>query len=119
MTEIICGKCGEKFQSETEQDSDEYCPTCIKEMNQPQYPYPEHEKLQKVIDQSQTIGEFFEWLKNTKKIVMAQWGKWDSLYPLSLPTQETLAEYFEIDLNKLEQEKRAMLEELRQHNSPV
>jgi DNA-directed RNA polymerase subunit RPC12/RpoP len=32
MTEIICGRCGAKFQSETEQDSDEYCKQCLTEM---------------------------------------------------------------------------------------
>ena len=34
MTELICGRCGEKFTSEKETDSDEYCPICLSEMEE-------------------------------------------------------------------------------------
>ena len=78
--------------------------------------YPEHEKLRAVQSESQSIGEFIEWLKWNKKIVFAKWDEktdLDILRVVSLPTNDILAEYFEIDLNKLEQEKQAMLEEFR------
>ena len=35
MTEIICGRCGEKFSAEKENDSDEYCLDCMREMAMP------------------------------------------------------------------------------------
>lgn len=31
MTTLICGRCGAKFHSETESDSDEFCNDCIRE----------------------------------------------------------------------------------------
>ena len=78
--------------------------------------YPEHAKMERVMDKSQTIGEFLEWLSGKKRIVLAHYGvdKFDDyLYPLSYDTEELLAQYFGINLNKVEQEKRQMLEEIR------
>lgn len=97
--------------------------------------YPEHAKLDKVKDQSQTIGEFLEWLgtknrelatyreskeppyididgelKSNEKYIPEGW------YPLNYSIEKLLAEYFEIDLNKLEKEKRQMLDEIRNAN---
>lgn len=92
--------------------------------------YPEHAKLQKVQEKSQAIGEFIEWLRQSKKIVFClhrddlptgtivepeneyipEW------MPTTIRIEETLAEYFKIDLNKLEAEKRAMLDEVRQYH---
>lgn len=92
--------------------------------------YPEHEKLQAVVDKSQAIGTFIEWLQDVKKLHLAKWTDIEHedivtdeihivqelcLEPLDI--NKTLAEYFEIDLNKLEQEKRDMLEELRKANA--
>lgn len=88
--------------------------------------YPEHEKLQAVQKKSQAIGEFIEWLRNTKQITFARWYKaeldeeeTDKLMPEYPSTNKLLAEYFNIDLQKLEQEKRAMLDELREKNVSV
>jgi len=75
--------------------------------------YPEHEKLEKVKETSQSIGEFLEWLYYEKRIHFARYSKYDVSYRVSLNTNELLAEYFGIDLTVLEQEKRQMLEELR------
>jgi hypothetical protein len=38
-------------------------------------------------------------------------------YPIDKPIQTILAEYFEINLNEIEGEKRAMLDELRAANA--
>ena len=38
----------------------------------------------------------------------------EGYYPASIGIQKLLAEYFNIDLNKIEQEKRQMLDEIRQ-----
>lgn len=107
--------------------------------------YPEHEKLAKVRDESQSIGEFLEWLSekgirlaayhthnegcvnpdwhegvndgkdwldddHVEKIVCG--GRENELVPIHYDTQKLLAEFFGIDLNRLEQEKRTMLQHL-------
>lgn len=73
--------------------------------------YPQHEKLKAVKDQSQAIGEFLEWL-NEKDFVVAKFDARNCmLYQEYLAMDRILAEHFEIDLNALEAEKRAMLAE--------
>lgn len=73
--------------------------------------YPEHAKLLKVSAQSQICGEFIDWL--------AVRGFHVESNKRSRPTfrlRPMLAEFFEIDENKLEEEKRAMLATLSQSN---
>ena len=77
--------------------------------------YPECEKVKSVQPKSQAIGEFLDWL-GEKGIHLAKWGDDDKLWPFNKNKEELLAEYFEIDLNKVEQEKRQMLEEIRNSN---
>lgn len=68
--------------------------------------YPEHEKMAKIQDESQLIGDFIDWLKSRSR-----W-KMDAL---NLgPIDDMLAAYFRIDMGKIEKEKRAMLESCRQ-----
>jgi len=82
--------------------------------------YPECEKMSKVKKQSQLVGEFLDWLVNEREIVLSEYhegeGRHDDdvLMPISVRTEELLAEFFEIDLNKVEQERRQMLKELRE-----
>jgi hypothetical protein len=80
--------------------------------------YPEHEKLHAVKDKSQAIGEFLEWLGG--RYVFANYRK-DSewLRPENLNIQRELAEYFEIDLDKIEEEKQAILAEVRKAQQPL
>lgn len=73
--------------------------------------YPEHEKLRAVADQSQACGEFFEWL--TERYTLAQWAGEKTLYPASVNIRKLLAEFFQIDEERLEDEKLAMLAALR------
>lgn len=80
--------------------------------------YPEHEKLKKVQTESQTIGEFIDWLRSDKELELGKWqtsshDDGDTFQPVHVSTEKLLAEFFEIDLEKLEAEKRAMLEALR------
>jgi hypothetical protein len=79
--------------------------------------YPEHDKLSAVKDKSQAIGEFLEWLdyeKNYSVCSLTEGRNGDGEYsPIFTSTEKLLAEFFNIDLNKLEQEKRKMLNELR------
>lgn len=87
--------------------------------------YPELDKLAKIKDKSQSIGAFLDWLQNEKHYRLAKWEKDDSiipedqLMPVSYDIQQLLAEYFDIDLNKIEEEKRAILEEQRKLNKGV
>ncbi len=61
----------------------------------------ECDKLHKIKDKAQSIGEFLDWLVEYHQVSLP-----DSIV-------ELLAEYFDIDLEKVEEEKRAILEELR------
>lgn len=76
--------------------------------------YPEHEKLKAVQPDSQKLGEFLEWLQ-AQGWVIAQWDN-EELGHIGYTTQQILAQYFEINLKKVEEEKRAMLEHQRRLN---
>lgn len=79
--------------------------------------YPEHEKLKKVADESQTCGEFLDWLKHEKGFVLHEWNERLQEYVVAwTPINTMLAEFFEIDQDRLEAEKRTMLEEIRRIN---
>ncbi len=79
-------------------------------MNYP--PTPELDKMLAVKDKSQAIGEFLDWLQHDKNYVLAEYGEKDRLYPLYSSIETLLAEYFGIDLKKIEQERRAILKSL-------
>lgn len=116
--------------------------------------YPEHEKLSKIKDKSQAIGEFLDWLPGViakhhehdhgcwcddpfhesddptivrskdrcpnpvcdghhgSRRLVCGYGE-HQLQPWRKNIQDWLAEYFGIDRQRIEEEKRAMLEELR------
>lgn len=71
--------------------------------------YPECEKLLAVRDKSSAISEFLEWCEENS-IVLRQWRN-DEFCPemLGRSHEELLAEYFGIDLKKVEVERREML----------
>ena len=87
--------------------------------------YPEHQKLQKIQDKSQSIGEFLEWLGESG-FTVCRWvdgykddmGEWvpSGYYPNKRSTERLLADFFDIDLKKIEEEKQKMLKELRKVN---
>jgi hypothetical protein len=82
-------------------------------------PYPEHIKLKAISARSQAIGEFLEWLTCKKGFTICQLHR-EEFMPVYTRTENLLAEFFEIDLDKIEAEKRAMLAELRRaHESPA
>lgn len=70
--------------------------------------YPEHAKMAAVQDQSQAIGEFLE---NSKYGLVD-----DDDNPVHESIIVILAEYFDIDLDKIESEKRTMLARTRGTN---
>lgn len=87
--------------------------------------YPECEKLHAVSDDSQKIGEFLEWLKR-KYYICEFWDREklddsgdqsnEGFYPNYKSIQDLLAEYFEIDMNKVEEERREILKSLQERN---
>lgn len=87
---------------------------------------PECDKLLEVKDESQSIGDFLDWLTHEKKIVLCEWrevdrdeeedGFHDGHYPTYDTIEQLLAKYFEINLKKLEKERRKMLANLQKKN---
>jgi hypothetical protein len=79
--------------------------------------YPEHEKLTKVAHLSQAIGDFVEWA-GENGIHLARWETVEEydhpvLFTLGEPITKLLARHFDIDLDVIETEKRAMLDAIR------
>lgn len=81
-------------------------------------PTPELDKMQNITAKSQPAGEFLQWLLEVKGFVLAKYeGDANYPHPIYQTTEELLAEHFEIDLKKVEKEKRAMLEYLRSRSA--
>ena len=78
--------------------------------------YPEHAKLQAVVNQSQAIGEFIA----NSGYVLAEWDRTGRyLLPVSKSTTEVLAEYFDINMDRLYDEKDLMLVQFREMANAV
>jgi len=89
--------------------------------------YPEHDRIRALGSDSQTAGEFLDWLLQDKGYTLCEWrkevrnelpdGYYDTepegQYPIYTTTEKLLYEFFGIDADKIEQEKRHMLEECR------
>lgn len=76
--------------------------------------FPEHEKLSAVQDKSQAIGEFLEWLTGERGYEIAEYtDSSDWPLPVRYNTQSLLAEFFGIDLVKLDDEKRCMIDAIQ------
>jgi len=78
---------------------------------------PELDRLHKVSDESQRIGAFLDWLQNECGIVFCKYHQRRE-YPLPDHTsiEQWLAKYFGIDLNKVESERRALLDKFRRRH---
>ena len=74
--------------------------------------HPEHEKLKAISDTSQAIGEFLSWLQ-VEGMTICQLGRYEEFSPIRTSISTLLARYFEIDEQKLEREKAAMLADIR------
>jgi hypothetical protein len=76
--------------------------------------YPEHDKLKSVQTDSQIIGNFLQWLEEKHWVIcersQERRGWIDPAWmPVDRTIERMLAEYLEIDLVRLETEKRAIL----------
>lgn len=88
--------------------------------NIPQQPQcPECERLAAVSEESNKIGDFLEWLQN--KVTFCEWDDSHERYEKHkydyTSINGILADYFNIDLDKVEKERRALLEWLREVQS--
>lgn len=76
--------------------------------------YPEHDKLSEVKTQTQAIGEFLDWASDSG-VQLCRLEDNDHFYPVG-SFMPLLAEWAGIDMDKIEAEKRQMLDELRKAN---
>lgn len=74
---------------------------------------PELDRMAAVQEQSQTIGEFLDWLQNERHVDLCAFDNRTRWLPIHDSTEELLAEYFSIDLKQVEQEKQGLLAALR------
>jgi len=90
---------------------------------------PALDKMQAIMDESQIIGEFIEWLKESSKYGVVEevdyieevdvsglceppeyeYRKTTEWRPIRKSTEQILAEYFEIDLNAVDVERSELL----------
>lgn len=83
--------------------------------------YPECEKLAAVKDKSQIVGEFIDWLRHEKGFDICEPdtnndGE-EEYYPVTASVEKLLAEFFDIDLDKVEKERRKILADLGKKNA--
>lgn len=77
---------------------------------------PECEKLVAVADESHKMGAFLDWLEQRYELCTRERDS-DRLWPAYFDKERLLAEYFKIDLAKVEQERRALLAHMRAQNA--
>lgn len=82
--------------------------------------YPEHDKLKAIQEESQTIGEFLDTcgyqLCEYHQGYLEDDDGASRFMPVRGTVQDILAHYFCIDQNKIDAEKRQMLDEMRTAN---
>jgi hypothetical protein len=64
-------------------------------------------------DDARVIGQFLEWLRDERELTIAEWLNREDLVPARIGTERLLHEYFKIDEEKLEQERRSILDTYR------
>lgn len=83
----------------------------------PHYDYPEHEKLKALGGANQIVGDFIGWLGEQDIELCERAGgrgsRRDEFVPCGRSRDDLLAAFFDIDRDKLEAEKQAMLAKLR------
>lgn len=80
--------------------------------------YPEHEKLKSVKRESEIVQSFIDWLFDETNMLICEFdqdGDWyEGRYPqVRLTREQIMAQYFDIDLQKLSEEKDAILDDWR------
>lgn len=80
--------------------------------------YPEHEKLALIQPLSQAIGEFVVWLRE-QSMIICMWNEFRQEWvPVATSIDKLMARHFDIDLDRLEAEKRDMIARMSQPTPP-
>ena len=80
---------------------------------------PECEKMAAVQEKSRELTNFVDWLRDDQGYAICEEKTYDDTYPkeqwypLRKSFEQLFADYFGIDLKKVEEERRALLEEIR------
>lgn len=80
---------------------------------------PELDKMSAIHEKSNATGDFLDWLQNSRepRIYLCELDQdAEQFYPPNLSIEKLLAEYYKIDLNKVEEERRQMLDYIRAAN---
>lgn len=98
----------------------ETLPSVIQREPMPTYGFAASESTKKLAhqDEMKSIGDFLTWLQDHRKVVLCQYSydadkQEEVLIPLERGINQWLADYFEIDLEKLEQERQQALQVLQ------
>jgi hypothetical protein len=76
--------------------------------------YPEHEKLAAIPEPiRQTVGDFIGWLEEQGMTLCTFDNRREEFYPAWRSRENLMAAFFEIDMDMIEDEKRAMLDAIR------
>lgn len=84
--------------------------------------YPEHDKMQALGERRDEVQEFLDWLLDQPAYELAEWLTkredgteyfFPRLVPVNKSREQIMADYFGIDLQKLSEEKDAMLADFR------
>ena len=75
-------------------------------------PTPELDRMRAVKDDSQVIGQFLDSLSE-RGLTLCEHDDRDRLWPVNKSIERLLADYYEIDLTKVENERRAILNHIR------
>lgn len=82
----------------------------------------EIDKMLSVQEESQIIGEFLDWLES-QQIILGKYTQLEGmrdewLMPISTSFSQLLADFFGIDLNQVEKERRKILQALMEADTP-
>ena len=76
-------------------------------------PYPELEKLRRVSEESRAISGFMEWAEHKGYRLVRTHEEDGATFEFPVNVEQAMAEYFEIDMAKVEAERRELLDRLR------
>ena len=79
-------------------------------------PTPECQKLSDKGKEWDSINQFFEWLQEKRLVLCFLDDFTENYYPHYQTIKDLLYEYLDIDKEKLEQERRALLDYMRELN---
>lgn len=73
--------------------------------------------MRAIVDKSEVVSEFFDWLQEEHGLELCEYKKSHSFPERTMKSKQFLiAGFFNIDMKKIEEEKLAMIDELRAAN---